>query len=155
MPVLPGSKWTFQGLEKIGRDVKTRFVVRNGRLAHVWGLAHDHHVQRVMDPRKAPPYYALSDLFLSFHPFLSLFALWTSLRHFCSFVHILLFETPIDEPFSPTRSTSKHLPIPTIYFSFKRSECADLVILFFMSFCLFLMIQDSDRRSVFAYTSYR
>ena len=34
-------------------------------------------------------------------------------------------------------------------------KCADLVILFFMSFCLFLMIQDSDRRSVFAYTSYR
>ena len=59
---------------------------------------------------------------------------------FCSFVHILLSGTPIDEPFSPTRSTSKHLPIPTILFSFKRSECADLVILSFMSFCLFLVI---------------
>ena len=92
---------------------------------------------------------------LSFRPFLSLFALWTPLRPFCSFTHILLSGTPIDAPFSPTRSTSKHLPIPTIYFSFKRSKCADLVILFFMSFCLFLMIQDSDRRSVFAYTSYR
>ena len=92
---------------------------------------------------------------LSFRPFLSLFALWTPLRPFCSFTYILLSGTPIDAPFSPTRSTSKHLPIPTIYFSFKRSKCADLVILFFMSFCLFLMIQDPDRRSIFAYTSYR
>ena len=37
-----------------------------------------------------------------------------------SFTHILLSRTPIDEPFSPTRSTSKHLSILTIFFSFKR-----------------------------------
>lgn len=37
-----------------------------------------------------------------------------------SFAHILLSGTPIDDPFSPTRSTSKHLPILTIIFSFKR-----------------------------------
>jgi hypothetical protein len=72
-----------------------------------------------------------------------------------TFTYILLSGTPIDEPFSPTRSTSKHLPILTILFSFKRSECVDLVILFFMSFCLFLVIQDPNRRSVFAYVSYR
>ncbi len=99
---------------------------------------------RLMDPREVPPYNAPRDLSLLFRPFLSLFALWTALRLFCSFTHILLSGTPIDKPFSPTRSTSKHLPIPTVYFRFKRSECADLVILFFMSFCLFLMIQDSD-----------
>ena len=72
-----------------------------------------------------------------------------------SFAHILQSETPIDDPFSPTRSTSKHLLILTILFSFERSECAATVILIFMSFCLFLAIQDSDRRSVFAYTSYK
>ena len=54
-----------------------------------------------------------------------------------SFAHILLSGTSIDNPFSPTRSTSKHLPILTILFSFNRLECADLVILFFMSFYLF------------------
>jgi hypothetical protein len=62
----------------------------------------------------------------------------------CSFTHILPSKTPIDAPFSPTRSTSKHLHIPTIYFSFKRSKCVDMVILLFASFGLFLMIQDSD-----------
>jgi hypothetical protein len=56
---------------------------------------------------------------------------------FHSFTHILLSGTPIDAPSSPTRSTSKHLPIPTIYFNFKRSKCADLVILFFLSFWSF------------------
>ena len=55
VPVLPGSKWAFQGLEKIVRDAKRRFVVRNGIEARVWELAHDHHTQHVMDPRKVPP----------------------------------------------------------------------------------------------------
>ena len=111
VPVLSGSKWAFQGLEKIGRDAKRRFVVRNGEGARVWELARDHHARRVMDPREVPPYIALRDLSLSFRPFLSLFALWTPLRLFCSFTHILLSGTPIDAPFSPT-----------IYFSFKRSK---------------------------------
>ena len=90
---------------------------------------------RVMITRRA-----LRALSLLFRPFFFLFALWTPLRPLCSFTHILLSGTPIDAPFSPTRSTSKHLPIPTIYFSFKRSKCADMVILFFVSFGLFLMI---------------
>ena len=59
---------------------------------------------------------------LSFRPFLSLLTLWTPLRPFCSFTHILLSGTPIDAPFSPTRSTSKHLSILTIYFSFERLD---------------------------------
>ena len=155
VPALPGSKWAFLGLEKIGRDMKSRFVVRNDEMACVWELARDHHAWSVMDPREVPLLQAPRDLSLSFCRFLSLFALWTPFRLFYSFTHILLSGTPIDAPFSLTRSTSKHLPIPTIYFSFKRSKCADLVILFFVSFGLFLMIQDSDRRSVFAYASYR
>ena len=74
---------------------------------------------------------------LSFRPFFFLFALWTPLRPLCSFAHILLSGTPIDVPLSSTRSTSKHLPIPTIYFSFKRSKCADMVALFFCVFWSF------------------
>ena len=58
-----------------------------------------------------------------------------------SFAHILQSRTPIDDLSSPTRYTSKHLPILTIFFSFERSKCATLVILFFMSFCSFLAIQ--------------
>uniref|UniRef100_A0A2N9GEB6 Uncharacterized protein n=1 Tax=Fagus sylvatica TaxID=28930 RepID=A0A2N9GEB6_FAGSY len=54
VPVLPGSKWAFQGLEKIGRDAKRR--------------------------------------------------------------------TQIDDQFSPTRPTGKHLSIPTFLFSFERSD---------------------------------
>ena len=72
VPVLLGPKWAFQGLEKIGRDAKRRLMIRNGRGAHVWELARDHHVRRVMDPREVPPYIALRDLSLSFRPFLSL-----------------------------------------------------------------------------------
>jgi uncharacterized protein HemY len=52
--VLPGSKWTFRGLEKIGRDAKRWFVVRKGSGARVWELALDHHARRVMDPREVP-----------------------------------------------------------------------------------------------------
>ena len=55
VPVFLGSKWAFQGLEKIGRDAKRRFVVRNGEGARVWGLARDHHARRVMDPHEVPP----------------------------------------------------------------------------------------------------
>ena len=134
----PGSKWAFRGLEKIGRDMKRRFVARNDEMARVWELARDHHARRVMDPREVPLLQAPRDLSLSFCRFLSLFALWTPLCLFYSFTHILLSGTPIDALFSPTRSTSKHLPIPTIYFSFKRSKCADLVILFFCLLVFFL-----------------
>ena len=119
-------------------------MARKVGLAWRLGLARDHHAPRVMMARAAPPENTPRALSLSFRPFFFLFALWTPLRPLCFFTHILLSGTPIDAPFSPTRSTSKHLPIPTIYFSFKRSKCADMVILFFVSFGLFLMIQDSD-----------
>ena len=52
-----------------------------------------------------------------------------------SFAHILRSGTPIDDPSSPTRHTSKHLPILTILFSFEWLECATLVAL---SLCLLL-----------------
>ena len=55
VPVLLGPKWAFQGLEKIVRDAKRRFVVRIGIGARVWELARDHHARRVMDPREVPP----------------------------------------------------------------------------------------------------
>uniref|UniRef100_A0A2N9E3X7 Aminotransferase-like plant mobile domain-containing protein n=1 Tax=Fagus sylvatica TaxID=28930 RepID=A0A2N9E3X7_FAGSY len=50
--VLPGSKWAFQGLEKIGRDAKRRFVARNGETEQFWELARDHHARRVTVPRE-------------------------------------------------------------------------------------------------------
>jgi hypothetical protein len=79
--------------------------------------------------------------------FVAFFPFSLSGPHFAPFhssAHILLSGTLIDAPSSPTRSTSKPLSIPTIYFSFKRSKCADWVILFLCLFGLFLMIQDSD-----------
>jgi hypothetical protein len=82
-----------------------------------------------------------SFIFVFFSPF-SLFG-----AHFApttSFAHISRSGTPIDNPSSSTRHTSKDLLILTILFSFERLECAALVILFFMSFCSFLAIQDSD-----------
>ena len=42
-------------MEKIVRDAKKRFVVRNGIEARVWELARDHHARRVMDPHEVPP----------------------------------------------------------------------------------------------------
>ena len=54
VPILLGSEWAFQGLEKIGRDAKRWIVAREGRKARVWELARDHHARRVMDPRELP-----------------------------------------------------------------------------------------------------
>ena len=54
VPVLLGSKWASQGLEKIGRDAKRWIVAREGSGARVWELARDHHARRVMDPRELP-----------------------------------------------------------------------------------------------------
>ena len=82
-----------------------------------------------------------SFIFVFFSPF-SLFG-----PHFApatSFAHISRSETPIDDLSSSTRHTSKHLPIFTILFSFEWLECAALIILFVMSFCSFLAIQDFD-----------
>ena len=54
VPVLLGSEWAFQSLEKIGWDAKRWIVAREGRKARVWELARDHHARRVMDPRELP-----------------------------------------------------------------------------------------------------
>jgi hypothetical protein len=116
---------------------KGRFGVEVGTGAWSSRAAHDDGTRGPTLKRAARPFVLISSFFF---PFRSL----DPLRPLCSFTHILLSGTPIDAPFSPTRSTSKHLPIPTIYFSFKRSKCADMVILFFVPFGLFLMIQDSD-----------
>uniref|UniRef100_A0A2N9FBT1 Uncharacterized protein n=1 Tax=Fagus sylvatica TaxID=28930 RepID=A0A2N9FBT1_FAGSY len=53
VPVLPGSKWAFQDLEKIVWDVIRRVVVRDGIGARVWELARDHHAPRVIITRCA------------------------------------------------------------------------------------------------------
>ena len=83
-------------------------------------LARHHAARRVMMPRAFLVLFAPRDSSAPFRPFSFLFSLWTPLRLFCFFTHILLSRTPIDAPFSPTRSTSKHLSISTIngiYFS--------------------------------------
>uniref|UniRef100_A0A2N9I4K0 Uncharacterized protein n=1 Tax=Fagus sylvatica TaxID=28930 RepID=A0A2N9I4K0_FAGSY len=54
VPVLPESKWAFQGLEKIGRDAKRRFGARNGETGQFWELAHDHHARRMTVMREVP-----------------------------------------------------------------------------------------------------
>ena len=84
--------------------------------------------------RVARPFFFIFSFFSSFSPFGPHFA------PAFSFAHILQSETSIDDLSSPTRYTSKHLPILTIFFSFERSKCATLVVLFFMSFCSFLAI---------------
>uniref|UniRef100_A0A2N9HU53 Uncharacterized protein n=1 Tax=Fagus sylvatica TaxID=28930 RepID=A0A2N9HU53_FAGSY len=86
---LLGSKWIFQRLRMIERGVGRRLVARKGRLARDGPTLKD----------AARPFALISSLFLPF------FALWTPLRLLCSFAHILLSGTPIDAPFSPTRST--------------------------------------------------
>ena len=54
VPVFLGSKWAFQGLEKIVRDEKSWVVVQDGIGVRVWKLPRDHHALLVMDPREVP-----------------------------------------------------------------------------------------------------
>ena len=122
--VARGTRWCF--------DTKRGTRVTSPRVAHN-GAARGPTLKRADRP--------LAFHFVFFSPF-SLFG-----PHFApaaSFAHISRSRTPIDDPSATTCHTSKHFPILTILFSFERLECAALVILFFMSFCSFLAIQDSN-----------
>ena len=146
---IPGVEEDRMGCGKVACGLRRPFGVEVGTRAPPCRAARDGLARGPTLKRAARPFPFIFAFFLHFSPLGPHFA------PTYSFAHILQSETPIDDPFSPTRSTSKHLLILTILFSFERSECAATVILFFMSVCPFLAIQDSDRRSVFAYTSYK
>jgi hypothetical protein len=146
---VPGVGEDRTGCEKVARGSKWQLGAKVETRAASWRAARDVPARGPTLKRAARPFFFIFGFFSPFSP---------SGPHFTpisSFAHILLSRTSIDDPSSPTRSTSKHLLIPTLLSSFEQLECATLVILLFMSFCFFLVIQDSDRRSVFAYASYR
>ena len=58
-----------------------------------------------------------------------------SFPFFCLFVFFSQSRTHIDDPSSPTHPTGKHLSIPTLLFSFERSDC----YLPFLCYPLFLV----------------
>ena len=126
-------KQAFQGSKKIGQGTKRRCTARGGISAEkagscgfttrgaLWGRARSHFIR--------------TDRLFSIH-----FVFFSSLSLFekhsapaSSFAHFSRSRTPIDNPFVPTRHTSKHLPILPILFNFERLECAVLVVL---SLCL-------------------
>ena len=126
------------GYEKVTRGSRWQSGVKRETRASPCCAAHDGATRGPTLRRAARPFFFIFAFFLHFSPFGP---------HFTpafSFAHISRSRTPIDDSSSPTCSTSKHLPILTILFSFELLECAALVILFLMSFCSFLAIQDSD-----------
>ena len=111
---IPGFEEDRTRCEKAARGLKWRFGTTLGTRAASCCAARDVPARGLTLKRSARPFSLIFVLFLPFSP---------SGPHFApvySFAHILLSGTPIDNPSSPTRSTSKHLPIVTILFSFKR-----------------------------------
>jgi hypothetical protein len=58
----------------------------------------------------------------------------------CLFVFFLRSRTPIDDPFSPTRPIGKHLSIPTLLFSFERSDYLLPFLCLMLFSCAFLLL---------------
>ena len=131
---IPGVEEDWTGYKKVARGSRWWFGAKMETRATSWRAARDGTAWGPTLRRAARPFFFIFGFFSPFSPFGPHFTLASS------FAHILQSGTPIDDPSSPTRYTSKHLPILTILFSFERSECTTLVVLFFMSFCSFLAI---------------